>query len=1199
MGLGYTLDHAASPVPVKGDQRDLISRYGEQPVQQAQAAWACLLDATAGAAFEERVLSAVTVRDAWCQILSWTGPSSEAEKLFLERQLETVSNYGDEDPKLFFSRVDQLLTRLRSVNVHKTEQQIVHILVRNLSDHYEIEKRSRLDSPFLRRQDVEHIVRASWATRKTRQLEQQSASGATPNPHALVASGGFQTSRGGYGGPRRGGGRSSGSGRGIQQSWSRGGGNHHANRQQQQQHPRSLSNPLTANFGLGGPFDGGTNAGGWPQEESPPSPNGSVPHCERCGRKGHMARICRAPLRFEGTCGFCGQYGHRMRHCIRNQLAPHAHVVAAPIDGGGNGSYGGGAYGRGYGDGSYGGGAYGRGYGDGSYGGGAYGYGGSDGGYSDGAYSGSSDHGRYGGAGYEAVPIRQSPGGGGVGYDIPSRPPAAPDRGYHRSAQQTSAGEDGAAFAAEDGGHEDEGYFGGPLSSVFGGPESSSGPTAYVLQLPTSEPRFLPHVMSAVFASKRPGATTVIGDSGASRHTFGDGTHVRNKRLPAAEEAYLIIANGKRLPVACYGDLDLVLHCERYGKPWSNVRVTLKNVAVIPGIWFNLISFTQIQEAHPVLLDKEGAHVLGSRILFTKHANGNYVQATPVAHDGSPAICLSPEMPATTVPSATAPPAMAAAVLRPGATTSTDINDLHVSLGHAHEGNLRETAKQMGIRVTGTLVPCSECAAAKGIRRSVPRSTARRATKPLELLYGDLSGAMPASTGGSVYCFFIVDCYSNLGWPIFLKNKSADTVTHAFRAFLATIKPLREKHGEPGTLRTDNGTEFVNEPFSNLLVQYGIRREFTSVDGPKRNGRVERRIALVKEGARAAWLGFPRLFPDVRFPSRTKHYPAVWPEAWLWMSENINITSRVDSPDKRCPEEKLYGKRLRKQLLPFLMPGHRTRGSGPKWAGKADPCFYLNGGNDHASDCDKVMLESGIVSYTTNATYAYRRVPFVGQQVTFGNGIIRAPSPPPAATSMGGSGTGGLVGQSGESDAATAPSPPSAASSAERGDVGVLRDHPDRREGIGGGTTFPPLSPVAPSTGGDTSGLQSQSEERRKSDRLDITAQQDNPRSKSRRHTVTPAVTRSAARAQLGVGDQPGAFTVLSAKESIHAAIATSTAPDSDSPELPTCPTCDLETPATHAQAHAGPHSNIWKAAEDKEFGGLRAVGTFEELGGT
>ena len=385
--------------------------------------------------------------------------------------------------------------------------------------------------------------------------------------------------------------------------------------------------------------------------------------------------------------------------------------------------------------------------------------------------------------------------------------------------------------------------------------------------------------MSAVFASKRLGATTVIGDSGASRHTFGDGTHVRNKRLPAEEEAYLIDGDGERLPVACYGDLDLILHCERYGKPWSNVRVTLKNVAVVPGIWFDLISFNQIQDAQPVLSNKEGAHILGSRTLFTKHASGNYLQAIKVAHDGSTAVCLNPGMPATTVPSTTVPPATAAAVLRPGATTSADINDLHVSLGQVHEGNLRETAKQMGIRVTGTHVPYSECAVAKEIRRSVSRFTARRAPKPLELLCGDLSGAMPASTGGSVYCSFIVDYYSNLGWSIFLKDQSADTVTHPFRAFLAAIKPLREKHGEPGALRTDNGTEFVNEPFANLLVQYGIRPEFTSVNGPKRNGRVERRIALVKEGARAAWLGFPSLFPDLRFPSRAMHYSAVWPEA--------------------------------------------------------------------------------------------------------------------------------------------------------------------------------------------------------------------------------------------------------------------------------------------------------------------------------
>ena len=112
MGLGYTLDQAVTPVCGKGDQRDLISRYGEQPVQQDQATWACLLDATAGDAFGARVLSAMAVRDAWCHVLIWTGPSSEAETLLLERQLETVRNYRDEDPKRFFFKVDILLTRL-------------------------------------------------------------------------------------------------------------------------------------------------------------------------------------------------------------------------------------------------------------------------------------------------------------------------------------------------------------------------------------------------------------------------------------------------------------------------------------------------------------------------------------------------------------------------------------------------------------------------------------------------------------------------------------------------------------------------------------------------------------------------------------------------------------------------------------------------------------------------------------------------------------------------------------------------------------------------------------------------------------------------------------------------------------------------------------------------------------------------------
>ena len=85
-------------------------------------------------------------------------------------------------------------------------------------------------------------------------------------------------------------------------------------------------------------------------------------------------------------------------------------------------------------------------------------------------------------------------------------------------------------------------------------------------------------------------------------------------------------------------------------------------------------------------------------------------------------------------------------------------------------------------------------------------------------------------------------------------------------------------HGEVRCALTDNGTEWINEDFRTILVDLGIARELTTVDGPKSNGRVERRIALVSEGA--AFVEFPNQFPDITFPARTKSYAAIWPEAF-------------------------------------------------------------------------------------------------------------------------------------------------------------------------------------------------------------------------------------------------------------------------------------------------------------------------------
>ena len=47
-------------------------------------------------------------------------------------------------------------------------------------------------------------------------------------------------------------------------------------------------------------------------------------------------------------------------------------------------------------------------------------------------------------------------------------------------------------------------------------------------------------------------------------------------------EAFLLIGDGRKLKVECFGSLDVVFHCK------DDVRVTLENVAVVPGLAFDL-----------------------------------------------------------------------------------------------------------------------------------------------------------------------------------------------------------------------------------------------------------------------------------------------------------------------------------------------------------------------------------------------------------------------------------------------------------------------------------------------------------------------------------------------------------------------------------------------------------------------------------
>ena len=101
----------------------------------------------------------------------------------------------------------------------------------------------------------------------------------------------------------------------------------------------------------------------------------------------------------------------------------------------------------------------------------------------------------------------------------------------------------------------------------------------------------------------------------------------------------------------------------------------------------------------------------------------------------------------------------------------------------------------------------------------------------------------------------------------------------------------------------------MNKDLKNMLTELNIKRELRPVDGANRHGRVEQKLTLITEGARTALLEFPRHFLDLQFSRKALIWDKIWPEAFSWMNDCINISARADDkPGMLFPWEKLYGR---------------------------------------------------------------------------------------------------------------------------------------------------------------------------------------------------------------------------------------------------------------------------------------------------
>nr|GEY38131.1 retrovirus-related Pol polyprotein from transposon TNT 1-94 [Tanacetum cinerariifolium] len=137
---------------------------------------------------------------------------------------------------------------------------------------------------------------------------------------------------------------------------------------------------------------------------------------------------------------------------------------------------------------------------------------------------------------------------------------------------------------------------------------------------------------------------------------------------------------------------------------------------------------------------------------------------------------------------------------------------------------------------------CSACAIGKSKKQSHKSKSEDTNQEKLYLLHMDLCGPMRvACVNGKKYILVIVDDYSRFTWVKFLASK--DEAPDFIIKFMKMIQV--RLNAAVRNIRTDNGTEFVNQNSRDYYEQVGISHEVARTD----NGVVERRNCTLVEVA--------------------------------------------------------------------------------------------------------------------------------------------------------------------------------------------------------------------------------------------------------------------------------------------------------------------------------------------------------------
>nr|GEZ30605.1 retrovirus-related Pol polyprotein from transposon TNT 1-94 [Tanacetum cinerariifolium] len=141
---------------------------------------------------------------------------------------------------------------------------------------------------------------------------------------------------------------------------------------------------------------------------------------------------------------------------------------------------------------------------------------------------------------------------------------------------------------------------------------------------------------------------------------------------------------------------------------------------------------------------------------------------------------------------------------------------------------------------------CSSCELGKAKRKSFHTKLTPSLKRRLQLLHMDLCGPMRvASINGKRYVLVIVDDYSIDTWTYFLRSK--DEIPEVLIDFLKFVQ--RGLQAQVRVVRTDKGTEFLNQTLRAHFTAKGIHHQTSVARTPEQNGIVKKWNRTLVEAA--------------------------------------------------------------------------------------------------------------------------------------------------------------------------------------------------------------------------------------------------------------------------------------------------------------------------------------------------------------